>query len=286
MRTLKTWLTAMAFAVALYSAPGFAAESYDNCSGYIDSVPATIATQGTWCLRDDLSTAMTSGNAIEIQTHNVTIDCNGFKLGGLAAGPASGAYGIMATGDRRNVTVRNCTIRGFWIGIVLSGGGALVEDNLLDLNLTRGIEVGGQHNLVQRNHVLDTGCSFCAYSTAIHVTGDAIDNIVSGMASGATNTYPVGIYLDGIGTVARGNRVQGLVVNGEGNAMGIWAGGMAQYFTGQQGIVGNVVTSPVGVTGVGIRGTGVNEAFCSDNHVAGFSILFIGCQMVAGNAQH
>ncbi|HEY0661599.1 MAG TPA: hypothetical protein VGD21_09825, partial [Lysobacter sp.] len=60
-------------------APAQAAQSYDNCTGFIDSLPATITTQGTWCLRKDLSTAMSSGNAITIATNNVTIDCNDFK---------------------------------------------------------------------------------------------------------------------------------------------------------------------------------------------------------------
>ncbi len=71
--------------------PAHAAESYDNCTGFIDSVPATITTQGTWCLRKNLATNITTGNAITIATNNVTIDCNDFKIGGLAAGSASRA---------------------------------------------------------------------------------------------------------------------------------------------------------------------------------------------------
>src|SRR5690606_24652633 len=74
--------------------PARAAQSYDACTGFIDSVPATISTQGVWCLRKDLSTNITSGNAITIATNNVTIDCNDFKLGGLAAGNGSNAFGI------------------------------------------------------------------------------------------------------------------------------------------------------------------------------------------------
>ena len=55
----------------------YAAQSYDSCAGFIDSLPATITTQGTWCLRGDLATSVTSGNAITIATNNVTIDCMG-----------------------------------------------------------------------------------------------------------------------------------------------------------------------------------------------------------------
>ena len=92
-----------------------AAESYDNCTGFIDSVPATIATQGVWRLRAHLGTAITTGAAINIAANNVTIDCNDFKLGGLAATDASAAMGISASG-RQNATVRRCQLRGFFQG--------------------------------------------------------------------------------------------------------------------------------------------------------------------------
>ena len=63
-----------------------AAESYDSCAGYIDSLPATISRQGVWCLRKNLSASIGNGNAITIATNDVTIECNDFRGGGLAAG--------------------------------------------------------------------------------------------------------------------------------------------------------------------------------------------------------
>ena len=77
-----------------------AAESYDNCSGFVTSLPAVITTQGTWCLTADLATAMTSGVAITIATNNVTIDCNNFKLGGLSAGVDTTTIGIFDCGGQ------------------------------------------------------------------------------------------------------------------------------------------------------------------------------------------
>ena len=56
-----------------------------NCTA-ITSLPAVITVQGIYCFTGNLSTAITTGNAIEIQTNNVVLDLNGFKLGGLAAG--------------------------------------------------------------------------------------------------------------------------------------------------------------------------------------------------------
>src|SRR5687768_7416536 len=69
----------------------YAAESYDYCPRVISSLPATISTQGTWCLKSNLSTGITTGNAITIATNNVTIDCNDYKLGRLPAGDATNA---------------------------------------------------------------------------------------------------------------------------------------------------------------------------------------------------
>src|SRR5690554_5554987 len=77
----------------------------------IDSIPAVISSQGVYCLKKHVSGALASGAAISVNTNNVTIDCNEFKIGNLAAGPATQATGISASG-RNNVTVRNCGIRG------------------------------------------------------------------------------------------------------------------------------------------------------------------------------
>src|SRR4029078_12340445 len=101
---LATYAIMLLLAALAASAPrsAHAAESYDNCSGFITSLPAVISTQGTWCFKQDLATAITSGNAISINTNNVTLDCNDFKLGGLAAGAGTMTYGVAAT-SRVNV---------------------------------------------------------------------------------------------------------------------------------------------------------------------------------------
>ena len=85
----------------------------------VTGLPAVITVQGIYCLTGDLSTAITSGNAIEIATNNVILDLNGYKIGGLAAGPGTMANGIMAFG-RQNVTIKNGTM--LWEGIHLEDG--------------------------------------------------------------------------------------------------------------------------------------------------------------------
>ena len=68
----------------------------------ITSLPYAINTQGIYCLKGNLESNMTSGNAITINTNNVVLDLNGYKIGGLAAGAGTNANGIFA-GQRQNI---------------------------------------------------------------------------------------------------------------------------------------------------------------------------------------
>lgn len=263
--------------LAAFAMPARAAQSYDGCAGFIDSVPATITTQGVWCLRRDLSTAITSGAAITIAVNNVTIDCNDFKLGGLAAGNGSRADGIH-TQDRQNMTVRNCNIRGFYNGVrAEAGAGHLVEDNRFDNNLRQAILMYGGNNRIRRNAVYDTGGAAGANSAfGIYAFADIEDNIVSHLYADGINTYVYGIYGLGAGTVVRGNRVYGLVVAGNGEAVGL---------VGAFGVrvSDNHVTNGVPTPGVGISGIGTNATFCSGNTVMRFAIPLDACHDGGGN---
>ena len=208
------------------STPAVAAPSFDACTGTIASLPATITTQGTWCLKNDLSAPLASGYAITIETNNVTIDCNGFKLGGLAAGAATQARGIVAE-DRANVTVRDCRVRGFLVGVWLPGakGGHLVEDTVVEAATHAGMIVQGSGSIVRRSRILDIGGSThaCCLGMAVglSMTGmvDILDNSIVGVLPldngewGSGN--PVGIQLaGGDGSRIIGNRVSDVVGTG------------------------------------------------------------------------
>lgn len=181
----------------------------------ITSVPMVINTQGVWCLTQDLSTGSTSGNAIEITTSNVTIDMNGWKLGGLAAGAGTNARGIAAN-NRNNITIRNGNVRGFRIGVeVLGGQGHLVEDVRAEGNTAIGINVTGDGSIVRRNQVVDTGGSTVTNSAfGIQIGGGGVrvlNNEVDGVeATGNGNGY--GIFaLAATGAIIQDNRVTGLL---------------------------------------------------------------------------
>jgi len=224
---------ALTFVVGLLAlTPGTsrAAESYDNCTGFIDSLPAVVSTQGTWCLRKDLSTAIGTGNAITVAANNITIDCNDFKLGGLAAGADTLAHGIVAI-DRQNVTVRHCNARGFWAGVYLqgfSGGGHLVEDSRFNNNVNTGIFVEGDGSVVRRNQVTDTGGEDPYLGgTLVGIYGigavEVMDNTISGVFAGdGSDGWVAGITLVGsVGGIVQGNRVRGVVSDGLGQSIGI-----------------------------------------------------------------
>ncbi|HEY0660075.1 MAG TPA: right-handed parallel beta-helix repeat-containing protein [Lysobacter sp.] len=251
--------------------PSRAAQSYDNCTGFIDSLPATISTQGTWCLRSNVSTAMTSGAAITVATSNVTIDCNDFKVGGLAAGPTTWTYGVLAE-NRMNVTVRHCNVRGFYIGVSLegSGGGHLIEDNRLDQNAYGGIYVSGDNSLVQRNRVFDTGGK-PGNNTAfgIRATADIIGNTVSGVHAGEAAVLVLGIEVNSEGHEVRGNHVRGLIPGTEGNANAIQANAFGATFTANR-----VSSDFPGTAGAGIW---ANGGFCIGNTVRNYQLPYGTC---------
>jgi hypothetical protein len=269
---------ALALLAGLAAAAGGArAETYQTCTGFIDSIPATITTQGVWCLRKDLSTAMTSGTAITIATNNVTIDCNDFKIGGLAAGTASLTHGITA-GERANAVVRHCNVRGFMYGIHLRGYGHLVEDNRFDNNLVQGIHVEGHDSIVRRNRVLDTGGYPASdRSYGIFATGDVVDNIVSGVYALGTSPRVRGIYLVGSRATARGNRVRDLSASAGSVAVGLLVQG------GGNAVVDNQVSVNPGHEGTGISAGGITSAACTGNFVYGFATGILNCRDGGGN---
>jgi parallel beta-helix repeat protein len=278
---------AAAFFLALcLAAPqvAHAAESYDNCTGFITSLPTVISTQGTWCMKSDQTTAVTSGNAITVTTNNVTIDCNNFKLGGLGAGLGTTTAGIF-TQDHLNVTVRNCNIRGFWYGIYFagsSGGGHVVEDNRFDGNTYCGIRVQGDGSLLQRNRVSDTGGSTGGSQDTtpiwIEDSVDLRDNTVTNSVAGGTNNYAYGIYSNGnlTGRII-GNGVSGVVKTGSGHTYGILLQNSDRVTLRNNDVIGDGSTGNFGIACASANGRAM------DNIINGFPTGLGSCSNDGGN---
>lgn len=137
------------------------------CDKYINAVPYTITRPGHYCLRNNLSTAMSTGTAITIESDSVWLDLNNFILDGSAAGSATETSGIFSS-NYRDLTVRNGAVRGFMFGVDLGTGARgrnfNVEHIRAERNTVAGIFIfafdgpGGGHT-VRNNVVIDTGGS-------------------------------------------------------------------------------------------------------------------------------
>ena len=283
-------LAVVALAWASLTAPCAvqAAESYDNCTGFITSLPVTISSQGTWCLKQDLATAITSGAAITINTNNVTIDCNNFKLNGLAAGVGTSTAGVSLS-DRFNATVRRCKIGGFFRGILFlsttasSGGGHVVEDNRFDLNTHEGVLVFGDGSVIRRNRILDTAGSTVqtsAYGIYVAYNVDVMDNIIANVTSdSSTNSWATGIYIyNSFRTRIIGNTVRGVTADGTGNPVGIVASSEDYLIFRGNDLAGDASAGSQGIT----CANGLGDS-ARDNVVSGFASTISGCVDGGGN---
>jgi hypothetical protein len=264
-----------------------AAESYDNCTGFITSVPATISSQGTWCLKQDLSTANVAGSAITVNANNVTIDCNNFKLDGSAAGTGTATNGIY-TLDHFNTTVRQCNIKGFFAGMRLesntaaSGGGHVVEDNRLEGNTFYGVFVVGDGSVVRRNRVVTTGGStFLAYAYGMYLgySVNVFDNIVAGVAArSGGNGWAYGIFtLGSVSTRVIGNSVRGVMADGPGIAHGISNQSDDHLVIRGNDLAGNAAAGSRGI----YCGSATDSA--RDNVISGFATSIVLCTDSGGN---
>jgi hypothetical protein len=163
MRTThwRLLLCAALVAASFISAPR-SALAQSNCDQFIYSVPTVIYSPGLYCLANDISTSLTSGAAVQINSDDVTLDLNRHTLDGLPAGKGTGATGIF--GDQRSMVVRNGTVRGFSNGMVLGNTGLptsainnVVENVLAERNINLAISVSGPFAIVRDNRVTDTG---------------------------------------------------------------------------------------------------------------------------------
>ena len=199
---LGSWLGWLLGGMLGFGVVGPAPAETVNCTA-ITALPAVITVQGVYCLTGNLTAAIMGGNAIDIQTSNVVLDLNGYKLAGLGAGTGTLTTGIHAN-NRQNITIKNGTVRGFFNGIFLddsAGGvsrGHVVEDIRADQNRGAGIFVHGAAILVRNNQVVATGGS-----TAFGPDEDASGILVKGTATCVLNNDVSDTVKQGAGT-ARG----------------------------------------------------------------------------------
>lgn len=275
---LSCLVAAVAFVLP---APARAAEDYDNCTGTITSLPIKISSQGTWCLKSDVAMDPedTGPLAVEIAANNVTLDCNGFRLDGPTID--SGMRAIFAH-QRENITVRNCRIHHFPAGIQITGDGALVEDNRLDLITAAGIQIESDGGTVRRNVLTNIGNPDELFAYAIIANGsiDVIDNVIDEV----DGSYTAGILSQTFsqGLIAR-NHISGIRYSGPGNATGIKLWPSSRWL-----ILGNQVAG--GKTGDAVQSTtyGIDcfdsfQTLVRDNRFGNWSVGIEDCPSTLDN---
>jgi hypothetical protein len=167
----------------------------------IAKVPFTISVPWQYAFAKNLSYTGI-GNAITINTDDVSIDLRGFTLQGKTVNAiANDTRGIFADG-KNHLTIRNGTIRGFARGVIVDGidtnFGDLVEDLTVLESTYIGIQVGGSDSIVRRNRVRGVGgATFVTESYGLYLRcprSVITENLVTDLLTGPTTRY--GIYFD------------------------------------------------------------------------------------------
>lgn len=171
-----------------------------------------------------MATAITNGNAITINANNVTLDLNGFKLDGQAAGAKTLTNGIYSL-NHKDVTLKNGTIRGFLYGVLLSdsspghtgSGNHMIENLRVEGNMAVGLSASGRGNVLRNNQVTDTGGSAYtedyngAYGIAVSGPGaHVLNNDIVGAAVPAAGWASGVMASDATGVVIENNRISDL----------------------------------------------------------------------------
>jgi hypothetical protein len=200
--------------------PAVAAPALGNCTGFVDALPATLSTPGTWCVRAPLALDA-AGIAISIESDDVVLDCNGFAISG---GPAatSDRWGIYSVGHQR-VTVRHCTVSGFHTGIsLIYGDRYTVEDNHAHDMGYIGIRTDGAKSMTRRNLVERIGLPTSGDYVGIEAYGggtiadNRIENIKdddvdrSDSQNGWKRAIGIRAHDEGNHYTITGNRIRGL----------------------------------------------------------------------------
>ncbi len=198
----------------------------------ISRLPYTINAPGFYYVTGNLTCP--SGNGITVNADDVTIDLMGFCLNGIA-----NSFGIYMNG-RKNVEIRNGTLRGWWHGIhedLPSGINHRVINLRVESCLT-GVYLNGYCDLVKGCMVLDNSDRGISVGNGSIVSGNQAYNSYNGIVTGGTTINNV-VSNCTYGILSGGTTSFNTVINcGTG------------IYTGSGSIIGNTVDCQSGQTGI------------------------------------
>jgi len=228
-------LLAVASAWMLFSAPARA-----DCTS-IDHAGYTISSSGSYCLTKNVVAA---ADGITIKADHVVLDCGGYTIDGSAQPVASTRRGVVAL-ERTDVTVQNCTVKGFMAGIRLTGAGNNIRDNVVIAPLSRGIIVYGEGAIIDRNRITDVGgaSNYSLGAYGIYASGSSVirRNTVSGVVPAA------GSSISGYGIYTKGNDaglIQGNIVRNVFGDGGKVAMALTAYSSANAVLMENILVNP------------------------------------------
>lgn len=185
------------------------------------ALPTLITQSGIYCLTSDFSLALASGSAITVNASNVVLDLNGHTIDNLSAGAGTNANGVNGY-QRRNVVVKNGTLRGFAYAVYVSdispfmkSQAWVIEDVRADRSTLAGFQIYAQNCLLRHNVVVATGGSTLwganADAHGIVLVGArhrVIDNdVIRSSAQGTGVAHGISFGVGSDNGIALGNRV-------------------------------------------------------------------------------
>jgi parallel beta-helix repeat protein len=270
-----------------------------ECS-VVTALPVTIGAPGTYCLRQDFAQFTNTSTMIQINVDNVVLDCQGRTI--RTTNDANTGTGIYAPGGRSNVTVRNCVVENFDVGIFLTGSsepgafGNKIQDNTLLRTRTTAIYVIGSANRIERNKILQSTGNhngvvkgIFLYSPNNEGVGNVIrDNVLSDWQPappvGQSSAVEGITFFNVTATEVTGNTISGLYAN-----TGQYVTPIRASQTSNATIAGNTVLSPPPLPAPldGGFNTGIYfsllspeqqaTVICRDNTVGHFGTDISGC---------
>lgn len=171
----------------------------------IAKLPYKITKPGTYVLSKTFN-YLGPTHAIEVQADDVTVDLRGNLLNYAGTdGATTTAAGVFAD-SRKNVTVRNGTIRGFFRAVYLenhiNSARHVVEDIVAEKCRLLGLQVKGPDMIVRRNRVIGLGSTTVGGPSrwGIFIQGEratVTDNVVLDVAPDGAITKAYSLYFIG-----------------------------------------------------------------------------------------
>lgn len=262
-------LAAFALLLSCAFAPTAAFADTTNCT-QINALPYTISTPGTYCLGGPLSTNTTGVSAIQINTNNVTVDCNDQQI--TYTGGATTTSGIRANA-RTDIEIRNCRLVNFFraINIMTANRRIWVHDNQITGARSAGIAVTGKENVVENNVVAEIpGNDGILMDVPLDSSALVRGNIVRTL-NGAGTTL-IGINITGEGrAILRDNVVRDVGIVGTNGATAIRTGAGPGLTPSPLVVFNGAVFSGVSANSKGVQALpGTAKSVCEDVGTFGY----------------